>query len=243
MADFLRYTNDTQVNNAKFIYQFFKDNGWTCESIAGMLGNMHAESGIIADIDERSGGGGYGLVQWTPKSKLVDWANKYNLNYQSLIAQCKRIQWELENGQQFYSTVAHPMTFKEFIRSTKDPTYLAMVFLHNYERPANLNQPQRGEFAAGWFEILVTSGILVFFIYLIKYLKMYFILFLVSLKNRKLGYVQIPLVLFALFNVFIFSVTSSSSIFTRGWFWMLYALINALYIMVIFDSETNIKTL
>ena len=158
MADFLRYTNDTQINNAKFIYQFFRDKGWTCEAIAGMIGNIHAESGIVADIDERSGGGGYGLVQWTPKSKLVDWANQHNLNYRTLMAQCQRIQWELENSFQFYPTATYPMTFKDFIRSTKDPAYLAMVFLYNYERPYDLNQPQRGVYATGWFELLVTRG-------------------------------------------------------------------------------------
>ena len=156
MASF--YANDTQIANAQFIYQFFRDLGWTSESIAGMLGNIHAESGVVADIDERSGGGGYGIVQWTPKSKLVDWANARNLNYRTLTAQCKRIQWELENSYQFYPTAAFPYTFKEFTRSTKDPAYLAMAFLQNYERPFESNQPQRGIYATGWFDILVTRG-------------------------------------------------------------------------------------
>ena len=158
MTDLLRNTNDTQLANARFIYQFFKDLGWTSEAITGMIGNIYAESGIIADIDERSGGGGYGLVQWTPKSKLVDWANERNLNYRALTTQCKRIQWELENDYQFYPTTTYPYTFKEFSRSTKDPAYLARVFLHNYERPFDLNQPQRSDYATEWFDILVTRG-------------------------------------------------------------------------------------
>jgi len=123
-----------------------------------MLGNIHAESGIIADIDERSGGGGYGLVQWTPKSKLTEWAANRGLDHKKLKSQCKRIQWELENSQQFYSTATHPYTFKEFTKSKKDPVYLAKVFLHNYERPFDLNQPHRGDYATGWYDFLVVRG-------------------------------------------------------------------------------------
>ena len=158
MADLLRYMSNTQLENAKFIYNFFKEQGWTSESITAMLGNIHAESGIIADLDERGGGGGYGIVQWTPKSKLVDWASARNLDHRTLLAQCKRIQWELENGIQFYATMAHPLTFKEFTRSTKDPGYLAIVFLHNYERPYDYNQPHRSDYALSWFDLLVTRG-------------------------------------------------------------------------------------
>jgi hypothetical protein len=63
-------------NNARYIYSFFRSKGWTSNSICGMLGNMQGESGIIADIDEISEGGRYGLAQWTPKSILTN----YNLN-------------------------------------------------------------------------------------------------------------------------------------------------------------------
>lgn len=158
MADLLRYMSNTQLENAKFIYNYFKGQGWTSESITGMLGNIHAESGVVADLDERGGGGGYGIVQWTPKSKLVDWANARNLNHRALLTQCKRIQWELENNIQFYATKAHPMTFREFTRSKRDPAYLAIVFLHNYERPYDYNQPHRSDYALSWFNLLVTRG-------------------------------------------------------------------------------------
>ena len=46
------------TSNAKYIYNFFRAKGWTVQAICGMLGNMQGESGIIADIDEISGGGG-----------------------------------------------------------------------------------------------------------------------------------------------------------------------------------------
>lgn len=145
---------ENATENAKAIYLFFRNKGWTAQAISGLLGNMQGESGIIADKDELGGGGGYGLVQWTPKSNLVNWANSNGLNYRTVETQCKRIQWELENGQQFYATTAYPLNFRQFTQSTQSPTYLASVFIHNYERPANPNQPQRGVWAEEWFRLL-----------------------------------------------------------------------------------------
>ncbi len=141
-------------SNAKYIYNYFRARGWTAQAICGMLGNMQGESGIIADIDERGGGGGYGLVQWTPKSKLVNWANARGLNYRSVDTQCQRIQWELENGEQFYRTNAYPLTFRQYVASTQSASYLAQVFINNYERPANPNQPNRWAWATNWYNIL-----------------------------------------------------------------------------------------
>ncbi|MBO0473237.1 phage tail protein, partial [Enterococcus ureasiticus] len=100
-----------QEKNAWAIWSYFKARGWTEESIAGMLGNMQSESGIVADIDEVGGGGGYGLVQWTPKSKLVDWCNARGLDYRTIDSQCQRIQWEMENEQQWIATGSYPYSF------------------------------------------------------------------------------------------------------------------------------------
>ncbi|GAA0077664.1 hypothetical protein UT300005_20420 [Clostridium sp. CTA-5] len=148
---------ENMTGNAKYVYSFFRNKGWTSNSICAMLGNMQGESGIIADINERGGGGGYGLVQWTPKSNLTNWANGNGLNYRTVDTQCRRIQWELENSQQFYATRAYPMNFRSFTQSTASPTYLAKVFINNYERPANPNQPQRGVWAEQWYKLLVNG--------------------------------------------------------------------------------------
>lgn len=140
---------------AKEVYKYFKKKGWSDNAIFGMLGNMQAESLLKADIDEISGGGGYGLVQWTPKSVLVNWAKSKGYNHREIWTQCERIQFELENGLQFYATGTYPMNFKEFSKSTKSPTYLAMAFCYNYERPYNKNQPIRSTYAESWKKTLV----------------------------------------------------------------------------------------
>ena len=62
---------ENRKENARYIYKFFTAKGWTLNAIAGMLGNMQAESNIIADINDKSGGGGYGLVQWTQRASLL----------------------------------------------------------------------------------------------------------------------------------------------------------------------------
>lgn len=152
-----------QEKNAWQIWQFFKAKGWTEQAIAGMLGNMQSESGIMPDIDELSGGGGYGLVQWTPKSKLVDWCNERGLDYRTLDAQCQRIQWEVENNVQWFSNPQRPdLTYISFVQFTKltDVKLAADYFIAFYEHPLDPWQPIRQTQAQYWYDKLknLSSG-------------------------------------------------------------------------------------
>ena len=146
-----------QEKNAWFIWQFFKGKGWSEQSIAGMLGNMQSESGIIPDMDELSGGGGYGLTQWTPKSKLVDWCNGRGLDHRTIDAQCQRIQWEMENNVQWFPNPSRPdityLSFKEFTKVT-GIQYAADAFIAFYEHPADPYQLARGQQAQYWYDKL-----------------------------------------------------------------------------------------
>ncbi|OJG96798.1 peptidase, M23 family [Enterococcus termitis] len=146
-----------QEKNAWAVWQFFKEKGWSIESIAGMLGNMQSESGIMPDIDEISGGGGYGLVQWTPKSKLVDWCNERGLDHRTLDAQCQRIQWEMENNVQWFPNYERPdlanISFREFTQ-LKDVKLAAEYFIAFYEHPKDVHQPIRGTQAQYWYDKL-----------------------------------------------------------------------------------------
>ena len=65
-----------------------------------------------------------------------------------------RIEWELANGEQYYSTSAYPESFAQFKTSTKSPYYLALAFLHNYERPEDPDQEWRGRQAEAWYTFL-----------------------------------------------------------------------------------------
>lgn len=73
-----------QFETAKTIWDYLVSQGWSKTAVAGLLGNMQSESGIIADRWESdivgNMSGGYGLVQWTPASKYINWANANGLN-------------------------------------------------------------------------------------------------------------------------------------------------------------------
>ncbi|SEQ50652.1 hypothetical protein SAMN04488558_1155 [Ignavigranum ruoffiae] len=47
----------TIEQRAKQVWDFFIQQGWTGQAIAGMLGSMELESGINPDLHEYSGGG------------------------------------------------------------------------------------------------------------------------------------------------------------------------------------------
>lgn len=155
-------TQQEMETNALYIYNYLYPRGWSLNAIAGMLGNMQSESGINPGIWEGlavNEGPGYGLVQWTPYEKYTDWCLDNWMDPSHMDSALKRIEYELENGLQYYPTDAYPETFKEFKTSTKSPTYLAMAFLANYERPLDPNQPNRGSQAEAWYTFLTQQPV------------------------------------------------------------------------------------
>lgn len=145
-------------NNAQLVWNFFKGYGWTKNAVAALLGNMQGESNINPGLwesrDEGNMNCGYGLVQWTPANKVIDWleGNGYAIN--SGFGQCARIIYELENHIQYYATNAFNFSFYDFAHSTQTPEYLAKAFIYNYERPYNYNQPQRETYARNWYNYI-----------------------------------------------------------------------------------------
>ena len=136
------------------IYKFFKGKGWSKNAICGLLGNIEVETAYTfnPDIHAYNGDGGYGLLQWTPGSKLRDWAQNHGLNFKTINTQCRRIQYEYENGIQYYTSNYCSLTFRQYIKSNNSPASLAECFMHNYERP-NLkyaNIPTRRQKATDW---------------------------------------------------------------------------------------------
>lgn len=148
--------------NAQYILDYLISRGWTKNAICGMLGNMQTESTINPCIWQNLDAGneslGFGLVQWTPSTKYSDWAESNGLPVANMDSELKRILYEVNNGIQWISTSEYPMTFKQFTLSTESPEYLADVFITNYERPADSDQPIRGEQARYWYDTLDGEG-------------------------------------------------------------------------------------
>lgn len=157
------YLSTSQMkDNAQYILDYLLAKGWTKNAICGMLGNMQREStinpGIWQNLDEGNTNLGIGLVQWTPASKYISWCENNGLAFSEMDSNLKRILWELENGEQYYSTDSYPETFSEFTKSTKSVTYLASAFLHNYERAGVSAETERQENAQYWFNNLTASS-------------------------------------------------------------------------------------
>lgn len=144
-------------DNAVYLYSFFLSRGWTPNAIAAMLGNMQSEStinpGIWESLDFGNLSRGYGLVQWTPATKYLDWLPTLGLS-DNFDSQMLRIIYELDNNLQWLPSLAGGMTFYEFSQSTASPYDLAILFITAYERPLNPNQPNRGTQANYWYEYL-----------------------------------------------------------------------------------------
>lgn len=154
------YLNTAQMQvNARYIYQYFTSKGWTLNAIAGMLGNMQREStinpGLWQSMDEGNTALGLGLVQWTPATKLINFASANGYaSYTDIDCQLAKIMDEFTNGGQYYQTSDFPISFYEFSRSTESPEYLASAFLHNYERAGVEAETERQENARYWYNYL-----------------------------------------------------------------------------------------
>ena len=172
--------------NARYIYQYLHNDGWTLNAIAALLGNIQVESkmspwmwqgtidGSIINDDEThtlnesvllDSTPGYGLVQWTPYSKYIDWCITNHLDYWDIDSQLSRICWEVENNEQWIvnSSKGYNITFSDFITSTESAYWLAGAFAFCYERPGsstgteaeqNNLKIERGNNAKYWYNYL-----------------------------------------------------------------------------------------
>lgn len=127
--------------NARYIYRFLSNNGWTSNAIYAILGNMEAESSINPGKheDESNPEKGYGLVQWTPSTKLTNWL-KSGQEKNDIDVQLSKILDEVATNSDQWSSAGHSpaMTFSEFTKSSKSFSVLAEYFLRCYERPKTI---------------------------------------------------------------------------------------------------------
>lgn len=149
-------TQAEQENNALIIATYFRGIGWTDNAIAAMLGNMQVESFLNPAQFEMgynfSAAHGFGLVQWTPRTKYSDWAGAdWETNYDE---QLTRIKYELDNGLQWTYNIN--MSFAAFSTSTLSVDYLTEVFCRNYENPLDWSASitQRRTNAENWYTFL-----------------------------------------------------------------------------------------
>lgn len=146
------------LQNAQLVADHFSATDWTPESISALCGNMRHESSINPDMYEYGyswdADRGYGLVQWTPRSKYWSWATSRGLDQRSGNSQLARIDYEVENNIQWIPISRYNnMTFSQFRQNSGNWSveYLTEAFTWSYERPnaeaGESSMPQRKAFA------------------------------------------------------------------------------------------------
>lgn len=154
-------TTAEQEQNVLNLATYFRARGWTDNAIAAMCGNMQTESYLNPGQYQHgfpvgTASGGFGLVQWTPRTKFSDWAGA---NWESdYDLQPARIQYELENGLQwqYRSGYTQFISFADFAVSTDSVDYLTGAWLYYYEGPLDpaASITLRRQQAARWYEFL-----------------------------------------------------------------------------------------
>lgn len=143
-------TYEQALNNANIVFNFFKDKGYTKEAISGILGNMWRESHVNPNLGEESGSG-YGLTQWTPKSKLMGRLSALGLSDNG-DNQLKVLEKELGEGannssstfSQWYDTGSYTLTA---FKTTTDIDFAVEAFCYCYERPGVVEMEERKQYA------------------------------------------------------------------------------------------------
>ena len=167
ISEYQRWLSESEsLQNAQLVANHLIPQGWTKESVSALCGNMRHESSINPDMYEFNyawgDDKGYGLVQWTPRSKYWDWAESRNLPPRNGDSQLARIDYEVEQNIQWISTPNYPETYAQFRASTKSMDYLVPCFTWNYERPnaesGQQSMPDRIAFAKRCLNELDFSG-------------------------------------------------------------------------------------
>lgn len=167
----------SRENNANIVIAFLRDKGYNDTTIASILGNMQAESSINPHREE-VGGEGYGLVQWTPKSVLINHCNSLAISPYTngdIQLQCFNEEMGKPNGlNEWYTTEPfispyYPsgatskminVTANEFIKNTKkfsldEQTILFMVgYLRPNYSPTVNHIETRKKFAREWAQYM-----------------------------------------------------------------------------------------
>ena len=169
-------TQSEQENNADIIISYYRSIGINDKTIAAILGNMQSESTLSPALVERGGGGGYGLVQWTPQTVLINHCTDLNLSpYTSGDVQIqvviKEVLGQPSSVREWYTSEAFirnyynsgatsdmiGVTGQQFLDNTMNwsPDKLAILFMAGYERPSysgSINHYQaRMQRALDWY--------------------------------------------------------------------------------------------
>ena len=121
------------------IFNFFVNlKEYTPAQIAGIVGNLYAESGFAEDVitTERRGDGGkaHGIAQWHPDrwNPFLNWCEANNYNPYTVNAQMRWVAIELDGSES---------SAKARLLKTTTPEHAAIEIMRKYERPQVFSEP------------------------------------------------------------------------------------------------------
>lgn len=134
-------------SNAEKIWNFFAEKGLSEEAIAGIMGNLHVESGYDPKSHQIGGGPGRGLLQWTEHERwqgVLKYARDNDTDEWTIETQLNFF-WEVEAQDSYHLQLMrnkYGMSFEEF-KKLGDYKKAADVFEGVYERAGQPNMSER----------------------------------------------------------------------------------------------------
>lgn len=129
-------------DNAEQIWNFFKQQGFSDEGTAGILGNLQLESNLDP-TNVNASSGAYGIAQWLGgrKKNLESYAKSSGGSKDSLETQLEFLMKELNEGKDV------PKSLKGKLQSSKSVTGAANLFEKEFERSGGAGMTQRRDYA------------------------------------------------------------------------------------------------
>lgn len=177
-------SKEQQQVNALYIAKVLSSKGWSLNAIAGLLGNIQAESALNPGRWQSeavgSSSAGYGLIQWTGSSIHTKWSGLKGQDYSTMDANLDHILAESSSNDSWYKKKDElralgltdentlDLTYKTFATSMASPYDLACIFVFYRERcyvslygsPTEKKKlcDTRGGYAQEWYTFLGGKG-------------------------------------------------------------------------------------
>lgn len=154
-------TKAEMQNNANYVIEYMRRNGWTTNAIAALLGNLQKESHInpgcwqsgLVGVEKM----GFGLCQWTPSTKYTSWASKNGYSRTNPTAQLYWINYVMASSGEWIPTGQYNLSYNDFKTSTRSVSFLTAAWCYEFERPGKPKLPDRQAYAAEWYSY-ITGG-------------------------------------------------------------------------------------
>ncbi|MGX7111837.1 phage tail tip lysozyme [Gemella cuniculi] len=129
-------------NNIEKAWNFYQVEGFSEESIAGILGNYMRESGMDPTVEEKGNNIGYGIAQWsfTRRTDLENWSKQNNFLVSSLEGQLNFSMHEMKKMK------FGKYNLEEF-KKIKDVKLATEIFEQHFERAGVVAMNERISYA------------------------------------------------------------------------------------------------